>query len=124
MTQYFCSKELGEKLEKLGIESQFEFWWTKDVPFGCEIPKEPEILHTYFSYGADEWFQPNLEKGDQKAFHWSDLCLPQNIKLLTEYDSPTLRKMFSEVLVSHIVNGSDWQSFVEQEVDKRLSERV
>lgn len=68
---YFTSPELSHRLELLGVKSQFDYWWY--------YPGDP----------MDQWdllpgykLQEYTKRGDDaiKAFHFSDILLPENAK--------------------------------------------
>lgn len=104
----FTSPELSAKLEKLRIKSQFDLQW-----YNCE------------EEGAD-WFLHKLDLGFQarpidqrQAYHWSDLCLPENAKKI--WGNEFLQEKTEDYL-TRIQFKEDWQTWLEAEVDNKLAE--
>lgn len=100
--QYWCSPELSEKLEKLGVESQFDFWWEHQALIGTEYAPFCLVLG-----------QPDKGVEMHPAYHWSDLCIPENAKRIwgDEYIQQT------RLLAYFVSSGKyKWDYFLEEYV--------
>lgn len=108
-TQYFCSPQLSVKLQKLGVESQFDL-------------QAPYIKRQY-SY-TDDGSNPSNESISELThiFHWSDMCLLFNAEKI--WGDMSWARVVSLMTFVNNPPAYFWQEWLEQEVDKRLSEKV
>ena len=109
---YFTSPTLSKKLQQLGVESQFSAHYHKR--------KQERIVHFEEHNCQDEVSGPYFDKsqGDQKAYHWSDICMPDAAKKIWSY-----AEIPNALILVHKVRTGDWQSWLEVEIDKALGNK-
>lgn len=116
--KYFANPELSNLLSKNGVSSQPKFVWAK------EEGKEDLVL-TYWDY-YNSYLDLSSVKVLGPAFHWSDICIPENACKIwsgTYYGDIGPEPEFLEktkFLLFHVQQpDSRWQSWLMSELTKQ-----
>lgn len=124
---YFINPELSKKLEQLGVVSALDYWWRPmKTRIAIDGMLQSDVILLSGFRDTDEW--------EQRAYHWSDVCLPVNAKKIWGDEYLEIKNVISRQYVwesfafglVHRVQWSiykkrSWQTWLEGEVDKALA---